>query len=228
MEITPNVYWLDGGASNLYLCEDADGLTLVDTGTRQRENMVFETIKSLGRQVSSLVRILITHADADHAGSARQIQERSGAVVYASSSSAILLRSGSSPEHMPRLIQPLLRRFFRYEPVPATAITICQDGEILPVLGGLQVIATPGHSADHFAYYSPATGVLFAGDALTTRGARLGVLPQFMTADADEASQSAIRLLGLAPAVIACGHGRPMGSHSSDDLVKLLNELRRA
>jgi glyoxylase-like metal-dependent hydrolase (beta-lactamase superfamily II) len=227
MEISPNIVWLDGGSSNLYLCEDEDGLTLVDTGLPGREDLVFDAVNNLGREQSSLVRILITHADADHAGSAAYIQEQTGALVYASSPTAELLRTAKAPKHLPTLLHWLLDLRRRYEAVPESAISICQDREVLPVLGGLRVMATPGHSHDHHAFYSPTTGVLFAGDALTTRGDRLGLLPQIMTGDIDAARRSAITLLGVAPAIFACGHGSPMSSHSSDDLMNLLNTLRK-
>lgn len=226
MEIAPSVYWLDGRSSNFYLCEEDDGLTLVDTGIRRRENLVFDAIKRLGRRDSSLAHILITHADGDHAGSVARIHERTGATIFASPESGKLLRSGKSPDHLPKMVQRLFRRMRRYEAVSEEDITICNDGDVLPMLGGIQVLATPGHSPDHLAFYSPTKGILFAGDALTTRRNRLSLLPQVMTGNVEDARRSAIRLLGLAPAVIACGHGKPMSSHSSDDLMKLLNELR--
>jgi glyoxylase-like metal-dependent hydrolase (beta-lactamase superfamily II) len=227
MEILPNVHWLDGGASNLYLCVDEDGLTLVDTGMPKRLGLVFDAIQEIGRQPSDLARILITHADIDHAGSAAAIQEQTDATLYAGPETAELLVKGKSPQHMPWLIQFFIDRFVSYRAIPANSIGIFQDGEELPVLGGLQVLATPGHTHDHYSFYSPAAGILFAGDALNTRDDRLRSTPKRITADGEAAIHSAIRLIQLSPAVIACGHGTPMSEHSSDDLMNLFNELRK-
>jgi glyoxylase-like metal-dependent hydrolase (beta-lactamase superfamily II) len=74
MEISPNVHRIDGRASNLYLCQDEDGLTLIDSGLPERRHLVFDAIKRLRRHPSALVRILATHADLDHAGSATHVQ----------------------------------------------------------------------------------------------------------------------------------------------------------
>lgn len=228
MEIAPSIHWLDGGSSNLYLCEDEDGLTLIDTGMPRREGLVFDAIEELGGRPSDLVRILITHADIDHAGSAAAIQAKSGATIYAGPETAGLIRRGKSPKHLPRPIYFLMDRLLSYKPLPPSAIEIYHDGDVLPALGGLQVLATPGHTPDHHSFYYPAGGVLFAGDALQTRGDRLQSSPKMITADVEAARRSAIRLLELSPAVFACGHGTPMSRHSSDDLMALFNELRRA
>ncbi len=226
MEIAPNVHWLDGGSSNFYLCEDADGLTLIDTGMPKRQGQVFEAIEKLGRQPSDLVRILITHADIDHAGSAAVIQTQTKATIYAGPETAALLITGKSPRHMPWLVQFIIDVFMKYKAVEKSVIQIFQDGDELPILGGLQVLATPGHTLDHHSFFSPTTGLLFAGDALNTRGDRLQSTEKSITADVDAARQSAIRLLQLTPAIIACGHGKPMSDHDVDDLMILFNELR--
>jgi hypothetical protein len=39
-EIVPNVYWLKGKASNLYLCVDEDGVTLVDCDLPKQQDEV--------------------------------------------------------------------------------------------------------------------------------------------------------------------------------------------
>lgn len=224
-EIAAGVYWINGGSSNFYLCVEADGLTLIDAGMPRREKLVWALLDELGYRPADLTRILVTHADMDHAGSAAALQAASGARVFASGAAAALLADGRSPKHMPALVQFILG-FIKYRPVPAGVIETVRPGEELPVLGGLTVLATPGHTLDHLSFYSAATGVLFAGDALNTRADRLQPTPPAITADQAAARQSAMALLELAPAVFACGHGTPMATHSSDDVMQLFNQLR--
>ena len=138
-----------------------------------------------------------------------------------------MLQKGKSPQHMPWPIQFVIDRFFGYKPVQAEVIERIADGDHLPIMGSLQVVATPGHTSDHHSFYNPSQGVLFAGDALNTRNGRLQSTPKRITADPEAARRSAIRLLQLAPGTIACGHGPPSSQHSSDDLMKLFNQLRR-
>ena len=226
-EIASGIYWIDGGGSNFYLCADDDGLALIDCGMPRREQHVWDLLAELGRSPTDLTRILITHADIDHAGSVAALKARSGAKVYVGQESAALLPHGRSPQHLPWVIQFLSNQFFKYPSVPADTLQLFADGDELPVMDGLQVMATPGHTLGHFSFYHPVMGVLFAGDALTTRNGRLQTMPSLITADKEAARRSAIKLLELAPAVIACGHGAPSTDHSSNDLMALFNELRR-
>jgi len=226
-EVIPNVYRLAAGYVNLYLCEEADGLTLIDCGTPKKQALVWDAIAELGRQRSDLKQIIVTHADYDHAGSLAAIQAESGAKVFAGAETAVLLQSGKSPKHMPWPVQFILNNFIRFKPVPATAIEIVADGAMLPIMDGIQVLATPGHTMDHHAFYNPTHGILFTGDALNTRDGRLQSTPPRITANQEAARQSAIRLLELTPAAIACGHGDPSVNHTSNDLMQLFNQLRQ-
>ncbi|MCA9969684.1 MAG: MBL fold metallo-hydrolase [Anaerolineales bacterium] len=208
-EIAAGVYWIDGGSSNFYLCVEDDGLTLVDAGMPRREGLVWRLLAELGRQPAELRRILVTHADLDHVGSAAALQAATGARVFASAMAAELLVNGRSPAHMPALVQFFLR-FIKYRPIPADAIEVVQPGQVLPLLGGVQVLATPGHTLDHVSFYGAAAGVVFVGDALNTRDGVLQPTPPRITADHAAARDSARRLRELAPAVYACGHGAPL------------------
>lgn len=207
-QIAPDIFWLDGGASNLYLCVEDQGVTLIDAGMPRREKLVWAALAQLGRAPTELKHIIITHADLDHAGSTAVLQRDSGATVYASRETAALLPHGRSPRHLPAIAH-FFASLMKYTAVPTAAIQTIQDGQTLPILGGLQVIATPGHTPDHLSLYHPTTGVLFAGDALNSRNNTLQMTPRAITADMQAARQSALRLLHLNPTLIACGHGRP-------------------
>ena len=226
MEKRPEVHRLEGRISNFYLCVDEEALLLIDAGMPKEEGLVFEKIAQLGYEPADLSRILITHADIDHVGSLAAIQAKSGATVFAGEQTAEFLVQAKSPKHLPWLLQRLSDAFFKYQPVPGDCLQVIRDGEKLPVWAGMQALATPGHTPDHFAFYSPGTGYLFAGDALNTRNGRLQRSPKFLTADEEAANCSAIRLLELAPATIACGHGLPLKDHEVDDLMNLFDELR--
>ena len=47
----------------------------------------------------------------------------------------------------------------RLFPIPPVRVDAAlADGEALPILGGLRVIATPGHTPGHLSFYAPMTG----------------------------------------------------------------------
>lgn len=227
MEILPNVHWLEAGGSNMYLIVEPPDIVLIDAAMPRRQKLVFELLGSLGYQPTALSHILVTHADLDHVGSLAALHVASGAKLLAGAASVKLIMQGKSPKHMPLVIQWLMDTFIRYGAVAESAFSVFQDGDTLPFLGGLQVLATPGHTPDHFSFFSPTSGVLFAGDALNTRNGRINLTPPPITADKTAARHSAIRLLQLAPALIACGHGPPSASHTVDEIMHIFNTLRQ-
>lgn len=227
MEVLPGIHCIEAGGVNMYLCVAEDGLTLVDAGIPKKEKLVLNKIKQIGRPFTDLHHILITHADLDHAGSLAAIQRATGAKIYAGKETADLLVKGASPRHMPWYAQYVVDHFLKYQAVTVETIHIIHDGDRLPFLGGVQVIASPGHTSDHHSFYCPQPGILFVGDALNTRKGRINLTPKRITADQEAANRSAMVLLTLAPAVLACGHGRPLSGHTSDDLMAAFNTLRR-
>ncbi len=225
MEVLTNLHLIDGKRSNIYLWVGEEGLTLIDAGSPGDSVIIFDYIRSIGFQPSDLVSILITHADIDHVGCVTKILQQNEATVYAGSRTADLLVAGKSAKHMPRLVQFVIDHFMPYEPVSADSIQIVSDGDAVSAIDQWQVIASPGHTFGHQAYCSNLKGILFAGDALNTRGDRLKVSPKRINADQVAAQQSAMRLLKLHPAVIACGHGRPLHGHDAAEILTLYREI---
>jgi glyoxylase-like metal-dependent hydrolase (beta-lactamase superfamily II) len=226
-EIASGIYWINAPGGNFYLCEESDGLTLIDTGMPNRQKYLYQLLDELGYLPQDVKQILVTHADLDHAGSLAAIQAETGATVYAGEETAVHLTNGTAPKHLPGIMAFLLSRIMgSIKPVSSAIINTFSDGDSLPILGGMQTLATPGHTSGHFAFYCPTAGVLFAGDALNMLNGRLQAFIPLATADKEAATQSAIRLLELAPAVVACGHGKPLSNHGMDSLMQLFNQLR--
>lgn len=226
-EIVPTLHWIKGRFSNAFLWIGEYGLVLIDSGMPGDVDRILNYIIKIGRPVTDLQAILITHGDIDHAGGAAGIIEQTGAVVYASRKTAEHLTRGQSPEHrpLPRLITGLMNRFMSYPPVPSGSIRIISEGEAIPEVEDWQVLATPGHTADHHAFFNLTQGLLLAGDALDMRGGTLSSSPPRFTADIPAAHRSARRLLRLAPAIIACGHGHPLTDFEVSDILMLDRQL---
>ncbi|MHB8933595.1 MAG: MBL fold metallo-hydrolase [Bellilinea sp.] len=54
---------------------------------------------------------------------------------------------------------------------PAKVVTRASDepDQILPILDGLHVLDTAGHTPGHLSFYQPERRVLFAGDSIVER-----------------------------------------------------------
>lgn len=217
MEILPGVYWLQAGYANIYLCVEDEGLTLIDSGLPGQASKIADMIRALGYDAGRLRRIVITHADVDHAGSAAALHRMTGAIVVAGPATVGYLQQGRASSHIKGPLGLLGNPLNRYRAVPPEALVAVDSGSDVPVLGGLRALATPGHTLDHHVFYSASRGILFCGDALSVHGDQLAMPPAFITADLMAAKQSARVLLELEPAVFACGHGEPMAGARAKD-----------
>ena len=211
MEVSPKVHLISGVIANVYLVIDADGLTLIDAGLPGSEKKILNYVQERGYAPKDLRRIVVTHADTDHVGGLGALKHLSGARVYASAIEAAAVSHGrSSRQAQPaqlarRLLLMLSRGLFRPRPVEVDQIVA--EGETLPILGGLQVIETPGHSPGHISLFSPSTGILFTGDSIIARAGRLTGSVPACTWDADKAAASVRRQAALSARVVCPGHG---------------------
>jgi glyoxylase-like metal-dependent hydrolase (beta-lactamase superfamily II) len=88
--------------------------------------------------------------------------------------------------------------------------TILQDGDELPVLGGLRIVHTPGHTPGHIALHLPERGVVIGGDALQHRSGRVFPPSRIVSADWPEALRSVRRLAALEFDTLALSHYPPL------------------
>jgi glyoxylase-like metal-dependent hydrolase (beta-lactamase superfamily II) len=212
MEIISGVHVLKNSFVNLYLILEPEGLTLIDTGMpKAGAKLVLEAIQNLKRKPSDLKRILITHADPDHTGSVHALTAATGASVYASHHDGEKMALGL-PGRPGKGFAGILTKYLMPAAAPQTADVFLEDGQELPVLGGLKAIFTPGHTPGHVSFYSSSRKILFAGDSLNTMGGKL----QFMAGpftDDFTAGQNSVRIqAALGAEIVCCGHGTPMKS----------------
>ncbi len=211
MEISPNVHLIPNVIANPYLIVDPDGLTLIDAGLPGSQKKMLEYMAARGYRPQDLRRILITHADTDHVGGLAALKRRTGARVYASAVEAAAIARGepSRPRRSAQFGRRLLLAVTRMlvKPAPVEVEEIVAEGQVLPILGGLQVLETPGHTPGHISLFSPSAGVLFTGDSIVSRPAGLvGSLPA-LTWDAGKAADSVQKQATLRARVVCSGHG---------------------
>ena len=80
---------------------------------------------------------------------------------------------------------------------PLPTFTPLADGDVLPVLGGLEVIHTPGHTPGSVCLYARQRGLLFVGDVLQRRFGRVSAASGLYSDDHAAARSSVQRLAGL-------------------------------
>jgi glyoxylase-like metal-dependent hydrolase (beta-lactamase superfamily II) len=198
--------------ANPYILVDADGLTLIDTGLPRSSRKIIDYVASLGKSPHDLKRILITHSDLDHIGSLAALNKLTGARTYASQVEASAIANGKSSRQikstnfsMRRLMFTILGPFMK--PKPYQVDEILADGQVLPILGGLLVVNTAGHTPGHLSFFAPGPGVLFCGDSMVSdekgiHGSRPG-----LTWDDARAREAERKQAALGTQVVCPGHG---------------------
>jgi glyoxylase-like metal-dependent hydrolase (beta-lactamase superfamily II) len=212
MKITENVFLVPGVIGNPYILVDSDGLTLIDTGMPHSGTKILAYVSSLGKSAHDVKRILVTHSDLDHVGSLAALKKLTGARTYASQVEAAAIATGKASRQIKRsgfsarrILFALLGPFMKAAPFQMDEILA--DGQILPVLGGLRVVATFGHTPGHLSFFGPAAGILFCGDSMVTdangiHGSRPG-----LTWDDSKAREAEKKQSALGAQIVCPGHG---------------------
>lgn len=223
MEVIPGVYQIQTFASNLYLIAEGDELTLVDGGTRRALPQVVGLIESLGHPLSHLKRILLTHADVDHVGVVKELKRLTCAEVCASQAASEALAEGRSSR--PLQVWGLRRLSAWLQPRVSKTMHIQVDRVLepcdpLPLLGGLEVLAAPGHTPGQVVFYARQHRLLFSGDAFRTRAEEIkyNLIPAF-TWDAAQVKETHKMLAALQPEIVCGGHG-PVVFNAADKFVR--------
>jgi len=213
--LLPGCYLLDLGSVNAYLI-DHEGLTLIDTGNPGDAPRIMSALKALGHAPTDLQAIVLTHHHPDHSGSAAALRAATGAPVYMHRDDGEALASGLAKRHAlaaaPGLLNRLLFRLL-LAPTP-DQVEPChidhwiQEGQELPLNGGLRVIHTPGHTEGHVSLlWGQGGGVMFVADA-AIHIPKLRVHPGYESFETGR--QSLRRLAAQSFAVATFGHGRPL------------------
>lgn len=171
------------GSVSAYVLVRAGEVAIVDTGNPGSEGAIEESLRAIGTGWDDVAHVILTHRHPDHIGSL-------GAVMAAAPAAA----GYAGEPDIPQMAAPR----------PLTAV---DDGS---TVFGLEIIATPGHTAGSISVLDRTAGVLVAGDALRTAdGSVIGAAPQFSD-DMAMANDSIRKLAQLSFDTVLVGHGAPV------------------
>ena len=195
-EVAPGVYWhrmplpfkLDH--INLWLIEDGDGWTAVDTGINRPEVMdAWERIFTARLGDRPLRRVIVTHFHPDHVGLAGWLQKRTGAEIWMplaewafarmltldqsdethTTNVAFYRAAGFNPDQLAAAGSRRGRYADSVSPIPLT-FRRYRESETIPIgAHGWRVIVGLGHSPEHACLWCEDLRVLISGDQILPR-----------------------------------------------------------
>jgi hydroxyacylglutathione hydrolase len=208
------------GFVQAYLIETPPGLVLVDCGMSGHEKSILKEMKQLGRD--DLKLIFITHAHADHYGSAGALKRLTGAQIGMHFADAQNMLQGTSLPHVrSRIMQMVMSIMRRFSKTPLVEVDILlQGGDDLTRFGlpHSLVIHTPGHSPGSVTLVLEDK-TAFVGDLISTTGK--AHLQRSIVDNWEQLRETFIRLQGLKLNKIYVGHGRR--SLSGEELERLID-----
>ncbi|WP_299139498.1 MBL fold metallo-hydrolase [uncultured Tateyamaria sp.] len=153
---------------------------------------------------------VVTHAHADHQGATAAVAQALNLPVWCHATERAAIETGdvlSSFDNPRSLTARFQQRFLAGASYPVTR-TLAQGD----MVGGFEVIETPGHTAGHISLWRASDGLLVAGDAalgmnlLTTRPG-LHLPFAHVSWDMAHVRGSVRKLAALSPRRVAFGHG---------------------
>jgi glyoxylase-like metal-dependent hydrolase (beta-lactamase superfamily II) len=214
------------GEVRAFLVDSGTGLTLVDTLGYEHPFLILAAIRKMGRSISDLKRIWLTHAHYSHLVGLAVLKELSGARVGAHKWEADIVSGERKSQRVPILPRPPYKVYYPFQfgqafnlrdHTPCAVDDCLRDGDSD---GRLTVVHAPGHTPGHLAFWSEDDGILLAGDAIVTWPCTAAGWESF-TLNAPQQRASVRRLADLKPAKVGVGHGDPI----TEDAAEIVNCL---
>lgn len=181
-----------------YLVVRGSEAAVVDTGVAGSEGAIEAGLGEVGLDWAAVGHVILTHHHPDHVGSLSAVMDA------AAQATGYVGQGDIDNVNGPR------------------ELTAVAEGE---EIFGLQVIATPGHTAGHISLFDSAASVLVAGDALNGGGVGVeGPNPQF-SEDHQQALATVSKMAGFEYETLYFGHGDPVMGGASGLVAELAASL---
>ena len=180
-----------------------DEITLIDAGHRGSIVNLRRYLKRIGRDLDDIGRIVCTHGHPDHIGGVSEIAAASGARVYMHPADMERLRIGLREVFAGRPKPGAIIAYLTQAPADAAPLV---DGDVVPALGGLRVVHTPGHTPGSICLYSAERRLVIVGDILQRMRGAVTYPNYIFTDDMDLARRSIARLAQLEIDTILFSH----------------------
>jgi glyoxylase-like metal-dependent hydrolase (beta-lactamase superfamily II) len=221
------------------IIHDESDVILVDCGYPDFLHFLEEAAKRNNIRFDTITKLILTHHDMDHIGSAASLIRKYPHIeIIAFESEVQYINGTKKPLRLEQAESSLnemigeekikaehLYRFLRsIEPVHVDRKL--HTDEYLPWCGGIYVIHMPGHTSGNISLYLAANKTLIAGDSIVIEHGKLNIANPQYAWDLDEAVRSVQRLLASDISRIVCYHGGLFEGDVNSALCQLIKEYK--
>ncbi|WP_435920953.1 MBL fold metallo-hydrolase [Paenibacillus sp. DYY-L-2] len=222
------------------IIQDGSERILVDCGYPGFMPLLEEASRRDRIDLYSITKLLLTHHDIDHVGTAAALKKQiPNLEIYASlletpyidgARKALRIEQAEATLHELSLEERKgAEQFIGYlqtvEPVEVDRVL--QSGELVDVCGGFKIISTPGHTPGHISLYFPNDQTLIAGDAVVIEDGKLNIANPEYAWDLNEAVRSVERLQNYEISRLFCYHGGLFQGDVRNAIIELLQRYRK-
>ncbi|RBO72722.1 MBL fold metallo-hydrolase, partial [Microbacterium sp. H6] len=159
MKLAPHLHRLGNDIVASYLIDLPEGITLIDAGLPGHWHDLQRELSTIGRPLSDIRGLVLTHGDGDHIGFAERLRKEVGAPVFIHEADSHRVRTGEKPKTPmgPAKIGPTLG-FLTYglrknalRTPHVSVVTEVTDGDVIDLPGAPVVLGMPGHSPGSIA-----------------------------------------------------------------------------
>ena len=168
------------GSLHVVLTWDDNNLVLIDAGHAGLPGQVeaiAQAIVNEGFRAEDLTHLILTHQDWDHIGHIADLRKLAPALrVIAHVDEAPYIDGRKMPIKLAARLEQyntmteeqragvdLWKGIYENAPIPVAEQV--QDGQIIPMCGGIEIVHVPGHTPGHIAVYLRESRIIICGDA---------------------------------------------------------------
>ena len=197
------------GNLNLILAWDDNHLVLIDAGLPGQTDAITQAIAKEGFRAEDLTHLIVTHQDWDHIGCVADLRKLAPNLRVVTHADETPYLDGRT---MPIKLAARLEQYDMmtkeqraninlwkniYENFPISVDEQVQDGHVLPVCGGIEIVHVSGHTPGHIAVFFQESRIIVCGDAANIKDGQIVGSNPIHTHDMELAEKSLKKIIGF-------------------------------
>ena len=227
MQPLQDIVVIDGHMQTMYMAVYADKLLLLDGGCLCDVDLIIQIIRGMGRPISQLKTVVVTHMHPDHAGGAIELKKRTGCTIasavkpkqwYGGVAGRLMygVDVGLAYWVSNRQNKPFKNLLFPRTLHPDVALS---EGDAVPHFADWQILETAGHTDRDLSVYHADTKQIYTADLLIKlRHKYVSPFPIYLP-DTYRASLKKVRDLQPKQVMMAHGGKQAVAGEVFDDLI---------